>query len=50
MYKQISCKSYKNEITNKIFTCKSYMNFHLIICKKWQMQSFYCHEPMLETI
>ena len=34
MYKQISCNSFRNEITNKLFTYKSYVYTHLNVCKQ----------------
>ena len=33
-YKEISSNSFKNEITNKLFTYKSYMYIHLNVCKQ----------------
>ena len=34
MCKQISSNAFKNEITNKLFTYKSYMYIHLNVCKQ----------------
>ena len=33
-YKEISSSSFKHEITNKLFTYKSYMPIHLNLCNK----------------
>ena len=34
LYKQVSSKSFKNEITLKLFTYKSYMYIHLTVCQQ----------------
>ena len=34
MCKQISSNLFKNEITYKLFTSKSYMYIHLSVCKE----------------
>ena len=34
VYKQINSDSFKNEITNKLFTYKWYMYIHLNVCQQ----------------